>query len=135
SLFIVDGRPVAAFGIRQAPKEAEKYSYFILFKSNPPDPKKPLRFAYPGEGSNAGGILLTRAEPMVLFGEERKWGYEYLFKAKQRPYQLMSETLKIDGKEYKTSDNHVFLVDLTLAKPTCRLLKLPPPDIVPELKD
>jgi hypothetical protein len=135
SLLIVHGRPVAAFGIRQAPKEAEKYSYFILFKSNPPDPKKPLRFAYPGEGSNAGGILLTRAEPMVLFGEERKWGYEYLFKAKQRPYQLLSETLRIDGKEYKTSENRVFLVDLTQAKPSCRPLKIAPPEIVPELKD
>jgi hypothetical protein len=72
---------------------------------------------------------------MVLFGEERKWGYEYLFKAKQRPYQLLSETLRIDGKEYKTSENRVFLVDLTQAKPSCRPLKIAPPEIVPELKD
>jgi hypothetical protein len=135
SLLIVHDRPVAVFGVRQAPKEAEKYSYFILFKSDPPDTRNPVRLAGAVEGSNAGGILLTRAEPMVLLGEERKWGYEYLFKAKQRPYELMSETLKIDGKQCKTSENRVFLVDLTQAKPTCQPLKLAPPDIVPELKE
>jgi hypothetical protein len=135
SLLVVQGRPVAAFGVRQAPKEAEKYSYFILFKSNPPDPKKPVRFAYPGEGSNEGGILQAKAEPMVFFGDERQWDYEYLFKAKQRPYQLLSESVKIDGKDYKTSEHRVFLVDLTQAKPTCRPLKLAPPDMVPELKE
>jgi hypothetical protein len=130
SLLSVDGRPIACYGITKAKGETEKYAYFIVFKS-PPEVRKQVEFLMGGGTSMADKIEATES-PTVVLGE-RKWKFSYKLEANRDLTKVTTETLTIDGKESKTSDGRVFLVDLTKDKPTCQAVKIEPPKTAPDL--
>ena len=67
-------------------------------------------------------------------GDKLKWQFQYDFRADAKKPEARTVMLKVDGKEFKNADAHVLLVDLTLAKPTVRAVKLALPTKVPDLK-
>lgn len=130
SLLSVDGRPIACYGITKAPGEDEKYAYFIVFKS-PPETRKQVEFLMGGGTSMADKIEATES-PTVVLGD-RKWKFRYKLEANGDLTKVTTETITIDGKDNKTSDGRVFLVDLTREKPTSQALKMDPPKTAPDL--
>jgi hypothetical protein len=129
SLLSVDGRPIVCYGITKAKGEDEKYAYFIVFKS-PPETRKQVEFLMGGRTSMADKIEATES-PTVVLGD-RKWKFRYKLDANGDLTKVTTETITIDGKENKTSDGRVFLVDLTQDKPTCQALKIEPPKMAPD---
>jgi hypothetical protein len=130
SLMSRDGRPIACYGITKAKGEAEKYAYFIVFKS-PAEVGKQVEFLMGGRTSMADKIE-AKESPTVVLGD-RKWSFRYKLEANGDLTKVTTETLTIDDKENKTSDVRVFLVDLTQEKPTCQALKIEPPKTAPDL--
>lgn len=130
SLMSRDGRPIACYGVTKAKGEDEKYAYFIVLKS-PPETRKQVEFQMDGGTSMADKIEATES-PTVVLGD-RKWKFRYKLEANGDLTKVTTETITIDGKESKTSDGRVFLVDLTQDKPTCQALKVEPPKTVPDL--
>jgi hypothetical protein len=130
SLMARDGRPIACYGIIKPSGKAKQYAYFVVFKS-PAEVRKQVEFLL-GGGASMGEIVEVKESPTVVLGE-RKWSFQYQLKANDDLTKVTSESLTIDGKENKTSDGRVFLVDLAQEKPTYRVLKIEPPKPVPEL--
>ena len=130
SLMARNGKPVACYGITKAKGEAERYAYFIVFKS-PENADKQVEFLL-GGGTELGETIEITESPAVVLGD-RKWRFQYKLSANGDLTKVKSETLRIDGKDLKTSEGRVFLVDLTQAKPTCQALKIDPPKPVPDL--
>ena len=130
SLMARNGRPIACYGLVKASGEAEKYTYFIVFKS-PPEVRRPVEFLL-GGGANMGQTVEVNETGTVVLGE-RKSSLRYKLVANDDFTKIKSESLTIDGKEIETKDARVFLVDLTQEKPKCQPLKIDPPKSVPDL--
>jgi hypothetical protein len=128
----IDGKPAAAFGLRQAPGGKPKYNYLLLFK---PGPKGE-------EGSSAGG---ESKESSIGSDGKGKADLRLFVKVQGREvkvdYQLdvdgekvNSEMLKVDGKEYDKDGPRVFLVDLVDKKAAIVPIKATL-DAVPDFAD
>jgi len=106
----VDGKPAAAFGLRQSPGGKAKYNYLLLFK---PDPKAESNSSAGGESKessiNSEGKGKTDLRLFVkVQGREVK--VDHLLDVDGET--VNSETIKVDGKEYDKDGPRVFLVDL-----------------------
>jgi len=128
----VDGKPAAAFGLRQAPGGKAKYNYLLLFK---PDPKAESNSSAGGEskessiGSDGKGKSDLRLFVKVQ-GREVKVDHQLDVDGEK----VNSETLKVDGKEYDKDGPRVFLVDLYDQKAAIVPLKVKL-DAVPDFAD
>ena len=128
----VDGKPAAAFGLRQAPGGKPKYNFLLLFK---PDPKGESGTSSSGQakessiGSDGKGKVDLRLS-MSVQGREVKVDY----KLDADGEKVISETLKVDGKEYDKDAPRVFLVDLADKKAAIIPIKVMP-QAVPDFAD
>ena len=128
----VDGKPAAAFGLRQAPGGKAKYNFLLLFK---PDPKAESNSSAGGEskessiGSDGKGKSDLRLFVKVQ-GREVKVDHQLDVDGEK----VNSETLKVDGKEYDKDGPRVFLVDLADKKASIIPIKVTL-DSVPDFAD
>ena len=128
----VDGKPAAAFGLRQAPGGKAKYNYLLLFKA---DPKAESNSSAGGEskessiGSDGKGKSDLRLFAKVQ-GREVKVDHQIDVDGEK----VISETLKVDGKEYDKDGPRVFLVDLVDKKAAIVPIKVTP-QAVPDFAD
>src|SRR5436190_4153668 len=102
----IDGKPAAAFGLRQAPSGKAKYNYLLLFK---PDPKAESHSSAGGEakestiGSDGKGKSDLRLFVKVQ-GREVKVDHQLDVDSEK----VNSETLKVDGKAFGKDGPRVF---------------------------
>ncbi|MFN0017126.1 MAG: hypothetical protein ACKVP0_02635 [Pirellulaceae bacterium] len=128
----VDGKPAAAFGLRQAPGGKAKYNFLLLFK---PDPKAESNSSAGGEskessiGSDGKGKSDLRLFVKVQ-GREVKVDHQLDVDGEK----VNSETVKVDGKEYDKDGPRVFLVDLADQKVAIIPIKVTL-DAVPDFAD
>lgn len=128
-VLLEEGRPIACFGVNKRPKEKGRYLYLILFRA-PVGGQADFKVAGSGN-TNADRAL--RDDYVVLGGKKIELAYQ--FAADEKSHALVSEALKVGGKEVKEGDPRVFLVDLTQDKVNYESVKVDLPDAVPDLKD
>ena len=128
----VDGKPAAAFGLRQAPGGKVRYNYLLLFK---PDPKAESNSSAGGEskessiGSDGKGKSDLRLFVKVQ-GREVKVEHQLDVDGEK----INRETLKVDGKDFDKDGPRVFLVDLVDKKAAIIPIKVTL-DAVPDFAD
>ncbi|MCE9528538.1 MAG: hypothetical protein K8R36_21040 [Planctomycetales bacterium] len=128
----VDGKPAAAFGLRQAPGGKSKYTYLLLFK---PDPKGNGENSTESEskkssiGSDGSIDVILKLGATV---QGRPINVDYQLEADGE--KIASEMLKVEGKEYGKNGPRVFLVDLADKKAAIIPIQVTP-EAVPEFAD
>ncbi|HEX3148300.1 MAG TPA: hypothetical protein VHR66_09470 [Gemmataceae bacterium] len=130
SLMSRDGRPIACYGVVKEKGQDERYAYFVVFKS-PATVEKPAEFLL-GGSSELGSAVEVNDSGTVVLGS-RKCALKYKLSANGNLTKIKTESLTIDGKDYPLGEARVFLVNLTVEKPTCQALKVEPPKLAPDL--
>jgi hypothetical protein len=128
----VDGKPAAAFGLRQAPGGKPKFNYLLLFK---PDSKAESNSSAGGESKESSIDSEGKGKAdLRLFvkvqGREVKVDHQLDVDGEK----VNSETLKVDGEDYGKDGPRVFLVDLVDKKAAIIPLKVTL-DAVPDFAD
>ena len=123
ALLEIDEKPAACFGLHKLPGQKPRYTYLLLFK---PDPKAERGSGVGGGGSaslssNGDGECDLKFEAMP---SGRTIEIEYKMKSDGKT--ILSEALKVGGKEIDKDGPRVFLVDLAEARPTCQPVKYTP---------
>lgn len=128
-LLEIDGKPAACFGLHKLPQQKPRYLYLILFK---PDPKRER-----GSGAGGGGSASLGSDgkgkcdlQLTAMPSGREIPIEYKMECDGKA--IVSETLKVAGKESGKDGPRVFLVDLADDTTTCHPVKVVP-QTVPDL--
>jgi len=131
ALLEIDGKPAACFGLHMLPGGKPRYTYLLLFK---PDPKSER-----GSGTGGGGSLSIGSDgkgecdlKLTAMPKGREIEIEYKMKCDGK--SVVSEMLKVGGKEIEKDGPRVFLVDLADEKATCHPVKYTPA-AVPDFAD
>jgi hypothetical protein len=139
-------RPFVCYGLHQF-NNKPRYLYFIVVKTDRTrkwDMSTATGLGDPDDLKVKGYQDLNKAHQgtvekmFVRFSDgkiAKKLEIGYKFEADEKTGALASESLRINGKEYKINGPRVFLWDLTLVKPTCTPLKVALPASVPKVKD
>jgi hypothetical protein len=118
----IDDQPAAAFGLYQLPGAKPQYTFLILFKL----PKQEAGMGTSGEGTSEIDTNGNIKCDFALRAEIGKQGIDVGLQFQRDPMTVKQHVVKIGGKEYGQDGPHVFLVDLTAAKPTPIPIKVMP---------
>lgn len=127
----IDEKPAACFGIHKLPGGKPRYLYLLLFK---PDPKQAR-----GSGAGGGGSITLDSDgqgecDLKLTAMPSGKELEIEYKMKSDGKAIVSEMLKVGGKEIEKEGPRVFLVDLSQASPVFLAVKASPA-VVPDFAD
>jgi hypothetical protein len=121
-------RPVACFGVNKRPNDKGRFVYLLLFRTTPGE-----GISLEVQGSTRTSTDETDSAATLVL-DKKAVEVAYKFKADEKTHALLSESLKVGGKEVKEGEPRVFLVDLRQDKVTYKPVKVELPDASPYMK-